>query len=235
MTHAGIDGCSRMIVYLRCSSNNEAATVYYLFLEAIRKFSLPSRVRSDQGGENRLVALHMIRHRGHERRSMIVGSSVHNQRIESLWRDLFQSAVRLYYRLFYYLESRGYLEPANGIHIYSLHYGYLPRINKSLDQFKNTWNHHGIRTAEYKSPYQLFTAGALELQQQSGLRGLDFFENVDENYGVEEMGLPSEQSSYQNVSNSNLYFHLVESDFNQLQQLVDPTQQSQNYGIDLIY
>ena len=232
MTHAGIDGYSRMIVYMKCSSNNEAATVYYLFLEAIRKFSLPSRVRSDQGGENRLVALHMIRHRGHERRSMIVGSSVHNQRIERLWRDLFQSAVRLYYRLFYYLESRGYLEPANGIHIYSLHYVYLPRINKSLDQFKNAWNHHGIRTAEYKSPYQLFTAGALELQQ-SGLRGLDFFENVDENYGVEEMGLPSEQSSYQNVSNSSLYFHLVESDFNQLQQLVDPTQQSQNYGIDL--
>ena len=72
--------------------NNEAATVYYLFLEAIRKFSLPSRVRSDQGGENRLVALHMIRHRGHEKRSMIVGGSV--------GRDLFQSAVRLYYRLF---------------------------------------------------------------------------------------------------------------------------------------
>ena len=126
----------------------------------------------------------------------------------------------------------GYLEPANGIHIYSLHYVYLPRINTSLDQFKNAWNHHGIRTAEYKSPYQLFTAGVLGLQQ-SGLRGLDFFENVDENYGVEEMGLPSEQSSYQNVSNSSLYFHLVESDFNQLQQLVDPTQQSQNYGIDL--
>ena len=58
----------------------------------------------------------------------------------------------------------------------------------------------GFRTAEYKSPYELFTAGALELQQ-SGLRGLDFFENVDENYGVEEMGLPSEQSSYQDVSN----------------------------------
>ena len=67
MTHAGIDGYSRMIVYMKCSSNNEAATVYYLFLEAIRKFSLPTRVRSDQGGENRLVALHMIRHRCHER------------------------------------------------------------------------------------------------------------------------------------------------------------------------
>ena len=44
VTHAGIDGYSRMIVYMKCSSNNEAATVYYFFFEAIRKFSLPSRV-----------------------------------------------------------------------------------------------------------------------------------------------------------------------------------------------
>ena len=105
----------------------------------------------------------------------------------------------------------------------------LPRCNTLLipmDQWRE-----GFRTAEYKSPYQLFLAGALELQQ-SGLHGLDFFENVDENYCVEEMGLPPEQSSYQDVSNPSLYFHLVESDFNQLQQLVDPTQ-SQNYGIDL--
>ena len=64
-------------------------------------------------------------------------------------------------------------------------------FNKSLDQFKNAWNHHGICTADYKSPYQLFTAGALELQQL-GLQNLDFFENVDENYGVEEMEPPSE-------------------------------------------
>ena len=47
-------------------------------------FSLPSRVRSDQGGENRLVALHMIRHWGPERLSMIVGSSVHNQHISQV-------------------------------------------------------------------------------------------------------------------------------------------------------
>ena len=53
------------------------------------RFSLPSRVRSDQGQEDRLVALHMIRHGDIERQSIIVGSSVHNQRIERLWRDLF--------------------------------------------------------------------------------------------------------------------------------------------------
>ncbi len=85
VTHAGIDGYTRMIVYIKYSANNKASMVYNQFVEAVRKFSLPSRVRSDQGQENRLVALHMIRHCGLERRSMIVGSSVHNQRIERLW------------------------------------------------------------------------------------------------------------------------------------------------------
>ena len=82
MTHCGIDGYSRLVVYLNCSDNNRAATVYNLFLEAIQQYALPSRVCSDQGRENCLVARHMIERWGAERRSMITGSSVHNQRVD---------------------------------------------------------------------------------------------------------------------------------------------------------
>jgi len=88
VTHAGIDGYSRMIVFIRSSSNNKAATVYYHFLQAAREFGLPSRVRSDQGKENTLVARHMLQTRGENHGSMITGSSVHNQRIERLWRPV---------------------------------------------------------------------------------------------------------------------------------------------------
>ena len=95
--HAGIDGYSRLIVYLKCSTNNRASTVYELFLRAIQQYHLPSRVRSDQGRENIRVAQHMIEHRGAERHSIITGSSVHNQRIERLWRDVHQSVTLLYY------------------------------------------------------------------------------------------------------------------------------------------
>ena len=80
MTHAGIDGFSRMIVFMRCSNNNRATTVYGHFLEAVDNYGLPSRVRSDQGSENHLVARHMLEHRGEGRGSMLTGSSVHNQR-----------------------------------------------------------------------------------------------------------------------------------------------------------
>ena len=88
VTHAGIDGYNRVVVFAQCSNNNKASTMYELFLKAVQQYGLPSRVRSDQGKENTMVAQHMLDNRGLNRGSMIVGSSVHNQRIKRLWRDL---------------------------------------------------------------------------------------------------------------------------------------------------
>ena len=92
---------------------------------------------------------------------------------------------------FYFLEACGFLVPDDQLDLYSLHYVYIPRINRSLSQFEECWNHHGIRTANSKSPHQLFTMGALQLQR-SGLRALDFFSSIAEHYGIEEVGLPPE-------------------------------------------
>ena len=52
--HGGIDGFSRMIVFLQCNTNNRALTVLRLFQGAVGTYGLPSRVRSDKGGEKRL-------------------------------------------------------------------------------------------------------------------------------------------------------------------------------------
>ena len=62
--HAGIDGYSRMIMYMSCSNNDKAPTVYNYFLEAVKKHGLPSCVRSDQEKENKRVAEHMLEYRG---------------------------------------------------------------------------------------------------------------------------------------------------------------------------
>ncbi len=63
MTHAGIDGFSCMIVYMHCSTSNKSLIVYELFIGAVNRFGLPSRVRSDQGRENIRVAQFMLEQR----------------------------------------------------------------------------------------------------------------------------------------------------------------------------
>ena len=116
-------------MYLQCCGNNQASTVYMLFLKAIESSGLPSRVRSDLGGENYKVAQHMLRYRGTDRGSMITGSSTHNQRIERLWVDMHRSVTRLFYNLFYFLEQHDLLDPLNECHLFALQYIYIPRIN----------------------------------------------------------------------------------------------------------
>lgn len=63
------------------------------------------------------------------------------------------------------VEDQGKLVLSNHQHIYALHYVYLPRIGEG-------WNNHGIRTERNKSPFQLYTEGAIQLRQ-SGLSDLD--------------------------------------------------------------
>lgn len=60
--HGGIDGFSRIPVYLHASNNNKADTLVKLFQEAVINYGVPSRVRSDKGGENVDVASYMLSH-----------------------------------------------------------------------------------------------------------------------------------------------------------------------------
>lgn len=92
--HGCVDGFSRLIPYLFCSTNNRAATVLTLFRQATAEFGTPSRVRSDRGGENVMVCHYMVSFRGPGRGSHIAGSSVHNQRVERMWRDVYRCVCK---------------------------------------------------------------------------------------------------------------------------------------------
>ena len=78
-------------MYVHAGTNNRAETVTELFTRAIEEYGLPSTVRSDKGGENVGVSMYMLEYPlcGPGRGSMIVGRSVHNPRIERLWRDVY--------------------------------------------------------------------------------------------------------------------------------------------------
>ena len=154
-----------MIVYLKANTNNTAATVFQLFLGAVETFGLPSRVRSDKGGENVDIARYMLSHplRGPDRGSHITGRSVHNQRIECLWRDVFYGCTHTFYNLFSCMEDSGILDPSNEIHIFALHYVFLPRLNSQLTQFANGHARAPISTEHNKSPEQLWISGLMNV------------------------------------------------------------------------
>ena len=109
--HGRIDGYSRLITFLQAATNNCASTVLSAFQGAVDEYGLPSQIRMDRGGKNVLVSQFMLKHplRGTERGSVIVGRSVHNQRIERLWRDLYSGCISFFYNFFYFLEDTGVL------------------------------------------------------------------------------------------------------------------------------
>lgn len=113
MCNGGVDGYTRIPVFLKCGTNNRADTVLGLFEEAVSKYGLPSRVRSHKGGEHVLVSLYVLNHpaRGPGRGSMISGKSVHNQRKERLCRDVFDGVMYVYCHLVYHLEEVSVINP----------------------------------------------------------------------------------------------------------------------------
>ena len=99
--------------------------------------------------------------------SVIMGHSVHNQRIECLWQDVYQGCVCLFYRLFYYLEDVGILNPCNELDLFALHFVFLPRIQWSLDHFCHAYVHHPLSSCHSRSPTQLFYCGVQNAIEQN--------------------------------------------------------------------
>ncbi|XP_052215807.1 uncharacterized protein LOC127834199 [Dreissena polymorpha] len=157
--HGGKNGYSRLPVFLKVSNNNRSDTVLCAFIEAVNEFGLPQKVRLDKGGENVKVAEFMLQHQTGVPRCFIAGRSVHNQRIERLWREVWNGATSLYYSLFYNIEDEGILDVSNEIHIALLHLVFLPRNQSHLDRFAEALRRRTPRTENKCTPIQLWITG----------------------------------------------------------------------------
>ena len=162
IVHVCIDGKTRLLIYCHCANNNKAETVLSLFEDGVIKWGLPSRVRSDYGMENYVVASYMIENRGAGRGSIITGSSVHNCHVERTHRDVYSGVLVFYAKLFENMERQGILDPLDDTHLFCLHFVFPPRINSSLQEFVAQMNNHPVSTEGNMSPLQLWEKGILE-------------------------------------------------------------------------
>ena len=161
--HGCIDGYSRRIIFLHCSTNNLASTVLGLFESAVERDGglWPSPIRVDYSVKNTAVCDAMVAVRGEGRGSFIAGSSTRNQRIERLWRDVFRCICHVFYYIFYAIEQTGVLDVENPIHMFTLQYVYLARINNALSEWMVSFSDHPVQTEHSWSPNQMWLNGMM--------------------------------------------------------------------------
>ena len=139
-----MDGFSRTIIYLKCPDNNKSRTDLEYFQEGAGRFGLPNSICSDHGGEKVGVWKYMISTHHNDFSCVLTGSSVHNERIKRLWRDVQRCVAVINFEVCRSLETDAKLDPLNEVDLYCLHYIFLPRINKIFLEFQGRWNNHSM-------------------------------------------------------------------------------------------
>lgn len=104
-----------------------------------------------------------------------------------------------------------------------------------MNQFKLSWNSHGVRTERGKTPNQLFTEGALRLRN-SGQIAVDFFNSASELYGVDfedESIPPDDDPENAGVVIPTIQVNISDEQVEELKTTIDPLSDSDDYGLDI--
>jgi hypothetical protein len=102
---------------------------------------------------------------------MALYRSIHNTRIERLWRDYTRGVGMKWKAFFMDLEFLDGLLPDLPAHIWLLHWLFLEAINEDLQEWKDAWNHHRLSLPGEpdRSPRDIFLFSIM----QDGFRGID--------------------------------------------------------------
>ena len=154
---------------------------------------------------------------------ILLESSVHNCRIERLWRDVRSSILSTYLAVFNTLVGENVLDPNNETDLFCLHFIFVPRINEALKLFQQAWNSHSLSSENSWTPLQLYTAFS---------RGNPLFGDIDpESYGIDQYSIDCDDEETVSVpcTENPVLSHV----FDFLQEAVDPLTETDSFGADL--
>lgn len=126
--------------------------------------------------------------------------------------------------MFQFLENSNALDSLDEVHLWALHYVYLPRINASLHEFKSQWNHHRLRTTGHQSPLALWYNAMICAPDESNVINW-------QTYGIDNDGPISDIHSDNNVVVPVSSLQLSEQHLQESQQMVNPLADDGNNGI----
>ena len=155
----GIDIFSRVIAFIVASGcgTNLAESNCSTFKKAIKKYSWPTSILTDKREEKTLIWKHMQETKG-DISAEITDKLERVQWITIIKNDLNLNIFRTLSETFYSFECEGSLDVSNDADIFCLHFVYLPRMNKLLDDFVTSYNACAIPHGSGATPLQIFYA-----------------------------------------------------------------------------
>ena len=93
----------------------------------------------------------------------------------------------MYSGLFHHMEelrsidpgtNHNLLDPSNDLHLFCLHYIFIPRINRHLLEWKQAWTMHPMRSEGNQTPLQLWTSGMQGYAGSAGVVAAEMFEQL---------------------------------------------------------
>ena len=214
-----LDMFSRFMTFAVASNINSAQdSLFVCFKSATERYSCPSMLNTDERMEKAAMLNYMIEEKGEA--SVEISSKLERvQWITVIKNDLNFNIFNNLILTFEQLEEEGALNLNNNTDLFCLHFVYLPRINRLLQDFMLGYNSCCIPHGSGATPLQIFYA-----HNDSALVNKDILPNL--------INMPNETVIQISLAED---CPVSEEKLIELCQHVNPEEKSENNGKDLYY
>ena len=141
---------------------------------------------------------------------------------------MFWFFISIFYFLFYFTEELGILDQADELHLFCLHFVFIPRLNSLLRHWAEAYNRHPL-AREHNSTLQNSLYAA-----PGGVFDRDLVEGLWDQYGIDWEGpCPDHKADEHGVNMPQIDLDLSPNILQELQELIDLAH-SELSGLDII-